>query len=404
MALDPKQVFFEGIPFEAAPTHLSERVVQTQRYRDAQVVLENLHEHQVFYYPGAGNDWEPLRRLTHLCDTFIFCDWNEAAESVTGDFGLAGVTTDFLIPLRMKEKEDMAYLADRKSLPRSLQAGVAALDGGPAEPWVPWAKYAQLTRTVGGVTRKLHFFYLGMEGITAYFNLFVPHKMAPRVLCIKFSMDPNGKQFVDWADGLLGKIIRRVARQCEGAVGVGGLGANWPYPTLLPHASGWPESPNAYVPEIFSTGQIQPAPWGGAPRRVIVRRGLLTPENVGDYDAIVLTLTEYMQHDVTWPAHLRIFLLVPPDQKGHLPVFDDRVRFLRHEGPLQDVLNNLDAVCGQENIWRVASVGIGYENKGQVLDKWRQQSGMPLELTIYHQGTRMKRSGIAAKRRKTRKK
>jgi len=397
--------------FTNPPKHLIDRVTKTQRYRDSQIVLENLHKHQVFYYPGACLDWEPLRRLTHLCDTFIFCDWNVSAESVTGDFGLAGVTTDFIIPLC---KEDVAYLADRNPLHRSLEYRVAALVGGPAEPWEPWAKYAQLTRTVGGVTRKLHFFYLGMEGITAYFNLFAPHKMAPRVLCMQFGMDSNGVQFGDWADGLLGKIIRGVAWQCEGAVGVGGPGANLPYPTLLHEWPGWPKSPNAYVPEIFSTGQVQPAPWGGAPRRVIVRPGLLTPENVGDCDAIVLTITEYRQHLAAWPAHLRIFLLVPPDQNGQLPVFDDQVRFLRHEPyqvrfwpderPLQDVLNNLDAVCGQENIWRVASVGIGYEDKGQLLDKWRHQSGMPLELTIYHQGTRMKRSGIAAKRRKTRKK
>jgi hypothetical protein len=83
---------------------------------------------------------------------------------------------------------------------------------------------------------------------------------------------------------------------------------------------------------------------------------------------------------------LRIFLLVPPDQEGQLPHPDDRVRFLGQKAPLQNVLNNLAAACGQENIRRVArvaSVGIGYEDEGPVLDKWRRQAGMPLELTIY---------------------
>ena len=174
----------------------------------------------------------------------------------------------------------------------------------------------------------------------------------------------------------------------EQTVGVGGPGSDWPYPTLWQQFPGWPGSPNAYVQEKFQPGAIQTAPLGGAPRRVIVRRGLLTPENLGDCDAIVLTLTEYTKHLASWPAHLRILLLVPPDQEGQLPRPDDRVRFLGYKAPLQDVLNSLVAACGQENIRRVASVGIGYEDEGPALDRWRRQGGMPLELTIYceHEG------------------
>jgi hypothetical protein len=391
MAEDAKRVFIEATEaacYTDAPEHLGERRARTQRQREAQLVLENLHEQRVFYHPGARLEWEPLRRLTHLCDTFIFCDWNVAAESVTGDFGLAGVETDFnfIIPLC---KEDVAYLTDLQPLPRRIREGVRHLVGAHVEP--SWGKYAQLTRTVGDVTRKLHFFYLGMEGLTAYFNLFAPHKMAPRVLCMKLGADPNAVLFGNGANGLLGRIIRGVGKSPEQMVGVGGPGSDWLYPTLWQKFPGWPESPNAYVRENFEPGQIQPTPLGGAPRRVIVRRGLLTSENVGDCDAIVLTLEEYKQHLASWPAHLRIFLLVPPDQEGQLPHPDDRVRFLGQKAPLQNVLNNLAAACGQENIRRVArvaSVGIGYEDEGPELNQWRQQAGLPLELTIYceHEG------------------
>ena len=385
MAEDPKRIFrlaTEAACFTDAPKHLNERKAKTQRQRDAQLVLENLGEHRVFYYPGSEREWEPLRRLTHLCDTFIFCDWNVTADGVTGDFGLDNVTTDFIFPLC---KEDVAYLADPNPLPHSIRLGVQELVGPHVE---PWGKYAQVTRTVGDKDWKLHFFYLGMDGITAYFNLFAPHKLAPRVLCMKFGMDANGVAFGNWADGLLGRIIRGVGASPEETVGLGGPGSGWPYPTLWQRFPGWPGSPNGYVPENFRPGQNQPAPLGGTSRRVIVRRGLLTAENVGDCDAIVLTLAEYTHHLAAWPAQLRIFLLVPPDQQGQLPRPDDRVRFLGHKAPLQDVLNNLDAACGQENIRRVASVGIGYEDEGSVLDRWRRQAGMPLELTIYceHEG------------------
>ena len=380
MAEDPKRVFraaAEQGQFRAAGEALRERRTKTQRQRDAQFVLESLHEHRVFYYPGSEREWEPLRRLTHLCDTFIFCDWNVTADGVTGDFGLDNVTTDFIVPLC---KEDVAYLADPNPLPHGIRQGVQELVGPHVE---PWGKYAQLTRTVGDVVRKLHFFYLGMEGLTAYFNLFAPIATAPRLLCMKFGMDPNGVAFGNWADGLLGRIIREVGASPEETVGLGGPGSGWPYPTLWQRFAGWPGSPSVYVPENFRPGQIQPTPLGDAPRRVIVRRGLLTAENVGVCDAIVLTLAEYTQHLAAWPAQLRIFLLVPPDQQGQLPRPDDRVRFLGHKAPLQDVLNNLDAACRRENIRRVASVGIGYEDEGPELDKWRRQPGIPLELTIY---------------------
>src|ERR1035437_417809 len=317
MAEDPKRTLKEASEkqqYKDAGKHLPERRAKTQRQRDAQLVLENLHEHRVFYYPGSGQEWEPLRRLTHLCDTFIFCDWNVAAEKVTGDFDLAGVKKDFIIPLC---KEDVAYLTDLQPLPRRIREGVRHLAGAHVEP--AWGKYAQLTRTVGDEARPLHFFYLAMDGITAYFNLFAPHGTAPRVLCLKFGGDPNAVLFGNGADGLLGRIIRGVGKSPEQMVGVGGPGLDWPYPTLWQQFPGWPESPNAYVRDDFRAGQIQPTPLGGAPRRVIMRRGLLTSENVGDCDAIVLTLEEYKQHLASWPAHLRIFLLVPSDQEGQLP-------------------------------------------------------------------------------------
>ena len=146
MAEDPKRVFIratEAACYTDAPKYLSERRMKTQRQREVQLVLESLHEHRVFYYPGAGQEWEPLRRLTHLCDTFIFCDWNVTQERVDGDFGLGGVATDFIIPLC---KEDVTYLTDLGPLPHSIREGVRVLAGARVE---PWGKYAVETHGRG---------------------------------------------------------------------------------------------------------------------------------------------------------------------------------------------------------------------------------------------------------------
>ena len=327
-------------------------MTKTQRYRDAQFVLENLRKHRVFYYPGAWIDWEPLLDLTHLCDTFIFCDWNVTEESVTGDFGLAGVTTDFIIPLR---KEDVAYLADLGTLPRSVRQGVQALVGEPVDE--PWGKYAQLTRTVGNEIRKLHFFYLGMEGITAYFNLFAPHKMAPRVLCMKFGMDPNGKQFWDWDGGLLGYIIR-------------GVGA-FPEQPVDFRGPGW---------DRWIAQDCRPEPVQAGARRVIVKRGALTPGAVTSCDAILLPDSLYKMHRRLWLKRARIILLTLSER---LRARSERVIFLGHLWPLGPLLDSLVQTCADRGIERVSSVFIGSASEGPELAKWRQQPGLPLELTIY---------------------
>jgi len=402
MTEDPKDVFREATEaacFENASEQLRRQREKTQRWRDAQVLLENLHEQKIFFYPGAYcHDWEPLHRLTHLCDTFIFCDWAVAAEDVTGDFHLPGVETDDpIIPLG---NDDVAYLANVDALPYRIRKGVQQF---PAAHVKPWGKYALVRRTVGNVTRQLHFFYLGIEGITAYFNLFAPHKTAPRILCMMFGMDPNGRHFGDWADGLLGKIIRGVGPLPDQTIGFGGPGSGWPHEVLWQRFAGWraATSPSAYVrpgiPRLLENPRYEqaegpaaapPEPLGNTLRRVVVRRGSLTPENVDNSDAVVLSLSAYIQHLAHWPEHSKILLLLPPGQGGQLPGPDNRVRFVGHKAPLHDALTSITAACSEEDLHRVASVGIGYEDEGPELDVWRRQGGPAVELTIYceHEG------------------
>ena len=93
------------------------RIEEAQRQRDAQLILENIREHQVFFYPGSSYDLEPLHRFTHQCDTFIFCDWHTQPGAVTGGFQSHGLTTEFVVDL---DTETVRYLADaspNKSLP-----------------------------------------------------------------------------------------------------------------------------------------------------------------------------------------------------------------------------------------------------------------------------------------------
>src|SRR5512142_438832 len=104
MAIDPKRSFFAN-----------------QRQRGDQLIRQIIDKHSVFFYPGAGLDWEPLGHLTHLCDTFIFCDREAQEEQVTGHFRIPGLERESMVDLG---KGMMTPLADRAPLPQDIRVAL----------------------------------------------------------------------------------------------------------------------------------------------------------------------------------------------------------------------------------------------------------------------------------------
>lgn len=361
------------------------RTEETQCQRDAQLTLENIHEHRVFFYPGSSADWEPLHRFTHECDTFIFCDWETNPDAVDGNFGVPGLETQLIAPL---DEETVSYLADATRIHPRIWRIVKQGNPPSVE---PWGKYALLVRSVGNIQRKLHYFYLGIEGVTVFFNLFTPVRAAPHTICLKGIGDfaGNWTNFHDW-DRPLGQLVRMCHIKPTYLTAEGGPHESWPYPKLWQRFPDWERSPATYVRKEHEAPIIQAQPGEtDAARRVIVKRGRLTPELVQDCEAIVLPISFYGEHMNQWPIHAKILLLAPPDQEGQLPGHAANIHFIgRRHAPLSDILGSITVRCAELGIRRVSSIGIGYEDEGPELDRWRQQPGSPLELTIYceHEG------------------
>lgn len=183
--------------------------------------------------------------------------------------------------------------------------------------------------------------------------------------------------------GILGQLVRRCVTRPTHLIVDGGPHSSWPYPRLWQRFADWERSPAAYVAEKYLPEPVQAKPLAGA-RRVIVKRGALTPVAVAGCDAIVLPISLYIRHLAEWPAQAKIMLLAPSNQEGQLPAHDDRVVFLgTKKAPLGNLLDSLGQACTNLAGERIASVGIGCEDEGPELQKWREQTGSPLELTIF---------------------
>ena len=45
----------------------------------------NLDARRVFFYPACGSDLEPIKRLTHMFEDFVYCDYLARPENWTAD-------------------------------------------------------------------------------------------------------------------------------------------------------------------------------------------------------------------------------------------------------------------------------------------------------------------------------
>jgi hypothetical protein len=144
-------------------------------------------------YLGAGFNWEPLHRFSHLCDTFLyvslFCSLDEVREALENDLRdnpfleLRGLRVDrgFDETTHFELHPDYrSHLTEaQKRLPQAAAREYSRVFSGAAKD-PQWLLEADIRRK--GTDRRLRLQYMTAEGMASYIALTHNGRYAPRIL------------------------------------------------------------------------------------------------------------------------------------------------------------------------------------------------------------------------------
>ena len=342
-----------------------------------------------FFYPGAGLDFQPLCRLTHLFDRFIFCDlsvsedafcrvmknignWSSSRRCNRPTGGLELVKLRRLSPAMIPQVRECRDLLRRIEMsPDEHFRYWRCHDAWQTGP--KWGMAATLLRRIGNSQRRITLFYLGTEATVTYLKLFSLRNAAPAAVCLRTHFQDLGVN--DW-QSLLGRAIRISVRKPDMIIGGGGRPdhpSTWPWRVHWQHfGRGWGIA--AKVASLLPPLEAQVL---GGTRRVNLVPELLSPTNVGQAKAVLVGrgLSSHV-----WPQGLHVINLgqILDTERGDFPC-DDEVAIQ----PMDAALQRLAEICRTHGIEHVAAVPFGFEDEGEVLNQWRATDGWPKEITFY---------------------
>lgn len=347
-----------------------------------------LADRRTLFYPGCGFDWNPLRRLTHLADTFVYCDWaTRAADFLANlpDFG-EDLTVEDTRPLNP---------ALRQLMPQAGPFTPTAEEAARYENAVRdlridtrgWGYDVRLRRRFGTVERRIRLLYFGAEGVATYHSLFCGAKISPAILVLyrsEHDASRNWTDFYDW-DAPLARVVRSnpagrpklllVAKDAREQLG-------WPYGDTWQVL--WPWGPSGAAIALAETAETPsppPAPPAAA-RRVGLVRGGFSKDNWRGADAILVPARVYGQN--RWLDECPNLTVIVDTQHEQPP---EDANVVRVHGIFTSAASaawqQIADLCATRGIDHLATIPVGYEDEGELLLGWRQANAKPSRLTLY---------------------
>lgn len=330
-----------------------------------------LCDSRTLFYPGCGLDLNPLFRLTHLYDRFVFCDLScskaefqeifftngdgQLGRDLTRRGGRDWLRVDsveelseeylpgshhLFLNVEMSDDEMRRYKRSRDEWERGIS---------------DWGYRVRLRRCFGGHERPVTLYFLRTEGAATYWRLFASRNGAPAAVCAR-------PYFADMGLCQEGDLLHRAVLTSNRQPVMLHGDMYWPAEQSWQNCTWGQNTMNTRAALKFR--EPEPVVIPGR-RRVVIHHGEIAPAKMRDVDATLA------------PPRVR--------REGRLPVDGvylpfERVGFNR---PMAESLRRLERYCVENRTDRVASVPFGLEDEGVVLHAWAEEAGFPHELHIY---------------------
>ena len=370
-------------------------------------------QRRIYFYAVSGYDWQPLYRLTHLFDVFIYVDSRSTLEQFNAAWQqVANAQTPAGRGLRIPNTDEEAELANKVfqapsyNWPGELGITVSGPTCG------EWAvaeeprfvsqqlhRAFRLKRRVGGRDRDVWFMFLRGNPLTAYRDIFIHHRIVPEGLAIGAPMhrpeapaEFNQRVLQSWIkfgswDGEFGGLLRAANAQMPRYL-IADASLGWP---VNPRRNIYGENNGVNVTEICTTGPylcppVTPAAAPGR-RHVTLTRKPLTPQAAEGVDLVVLSEHTFASFNrKRWPAGTAYMMSAPPHaaHPDGPPAFlgIDHLDLL--DKPLAKSLRQIELICVARNYKSVVIEGLmGFEDEAAELAHWRQKRGKIKRLVIH---------------------
>ena len=208
------------------------------------------------YCPGGGGDWQPMVKLLHLCDTFVYADLcadgAQSAAALCRFFEQIGDNAQLGYALRCAEVRALTLGTDfcwmESALSRFLEEHCPANAAAYREAVEPmadterWGVDARLVHGVGEEAREIRLLFFQAEALAVYRGLYSDHKIAPHAVVLP---PQGGRRSVRSQQlalaGPLGAVLRAEPRPALVLAGQEDMGAlaGTPWPHLWRELGGW---------------------------------------------------------------------------------------------------------------------------------------------------------------------
>lgn len=339
---------------------------------------------RTLFYPASYDDWQPMIRLSHLCDTFLYCDLG----MTQGTF-LSGLPGNHF-PHDNLRLLDLQSIADVDlSLFENAETAVERMfpNAHFAHRYQPrMGQIASLEVRMGDSVRPITLIFLNQEGIAAYHGIYSSRNVSPRVIC---RTDNGFMELARWEEPL-GLLVQRSREQPEFLLDGTDRHRrnNWPwpnvwqlYPRLIPGRLEGCCYSKENRPAMLERRELQ-APGRTGERSISLRQEELHSGNIDSAEAVLIT--HKMSRNVVWPPDKAVIVIQRRHyvRSNHL---HESVLFSEaDEGPtMRSTLDALTCFCRVRGIKRVASVPFGFEHEGRELADWLGETGSELHITFY---------------------